>query len=92
VEVDGVTIEARPDGQLLFLRNLDVPGVVGRIGTILGEAGVNIAGIHLGRPRGDNRAVSILNVDGPIDAKTLGAMRAVEQILFARPVRIEVGS
>ena len=58
VEVDGVRVECHLAGHLLFFRNSDVPGVVGRIGTILGEGGVNIAGIQLGRAGAAGEAVS----------------------------------
>ncbi len=49
VRFRGFRLEFRPEGQLMVLSNRDVPGVVGRLGTILGEAGVNIAEIHLAR-------------------------------------------
>jgi D-3-phosphoglycerate dehydrogenase len=88
VEIDDVSVEAHPDGSMLFLRNLDLPGVVGRIGTILGRAEINIAGIHLGRPVGDNRAVSIINVDGPVPQQTLDEIRSVKEILLARAVSV----
>ena len=51
LEFDGIDIEAPLEGNLLVCRNLDVPGVIGRIGTILGEQGVNIANFALGRER-----------------------------------------
>ncbi len=88
VEIDGVSIESRPSGHLLFFRNRDVPGVVGRIGTILGRAEVNIAGFQLGRPRGDSSAVSILNVDGPVPDDALEQIRAIDEILLVRAVSV----
>ena len=88
VEVDGVSVEAHPDGRMLFCRNLDRPGVVGQLGTILGRAEINIAGIQLGRPQGDDRAVSIIKVDGPLPPGVLDEIRSIEQILLARAVSI----
>jgi D-3-phosphoglycerate dehydrogenase len=89
VEVDGLAIESEVEGHLLFFRNLDLPGVVGKIGTILGRAGVNIADLRLGRLRGDDReAVSIINVDHPVRQETLAEIRGVEEILFARAVEV----
>ena len=84
VEVDGHPIELRPDGHMLFIRNQDVPGVVGRIGTILGRSNVNIAGFHLGRPREGSSAVSILTTDSAVPADALQEIRAIDQILVAR--------
>ena len=88
VEVDGVSIEASPSGHLLFFRNQDVPGVVGKIGTILGLARVNIAGIHLGRAEEGEKAVSIINVDSPVLQETLAEIRALPEILLARAVEV----
>ncbi len=56
LEFDGIDIETPLEGNLLVCRNLDVPGVIGKIGTILGEHGVNIANFALGRERsGESR-------------------------------------
>jgi D-3-phosphoglycerate dehydrogenase len=88
VEVDGVAIETRPHGHMLFFHNKDLPGVVGKIGTILGGADVNIAGINLGRPRGGDFAVSIIMVDSEIPAAALEQIRAVPEILQARTVTV----
>ena len=86
VEVDGVSIESRPDGNLLFVRNCDVPGVVGKIGTILGRAGVNIAGIQLGRAHGSDDAVSIIDVDGPVPTAAVAEIQAIDEVLLVRAV------
>jgi D-3-phosphoglycerate dehydrogenase len=88
VEVDGTRIEASPSGHLLFFRNLDVPGVVGQIGTILGHASVNIAGIHLGRATQGGSAVSIINVDGPVPPAALGEIRAMREVLQVRTLEL----
>jgi len=88
VEVDGVPIEASPAGHLLFFRNEDVPGVVGKIGTILGRARVNIAGIHLGRTDGGGKALSLINVDTPVPSQALAEIRALPEILLARSLEV----
>jgi len=88
VEIDGVSIEVRPRGHMLLFRNRDVPGVVGKIGTVLGRAGVNIAGLHLGRPERGSRAVSVLLVDGPVPADTLREIDAIDEIVVARAIEI----
>ncbi len=81
VEVDGVLIEACPEGHMLFLRNRDVPGVVGGVGMILGQAGVNIAGIRLGRPEGSENAVSIINIDSAIPASALDEIQTLKDVI-----------
>ncbi len=63
VEVDGEAIEARPVDTLLVVRNLDKPGIVGKVGTILGEFGINIANMSLSRSEGSETALTILELD-----------------------------
>lgn len=81
VEVDGVPIESHPAGHMLMIRNRDVPGVVGQIGSLFGRAGVNIAGIQLGRVGATDRAVSIINVDCAVPPETLEQIAAMDEIL-----------
>jgi D-3-phosphoglycerate dehydrogenase len=88
VEVDGVGIEARPAGHMILIRNRDVPGVVGKVGTILGRARVNIAGIQLGRTMGPDGAVSIIAVDGPVPPEALADIAAIPEITFVRAVEV----
>ncbi|HEX3528139.1 MAG TPA: phosphoglycerate dehydrogenase [Thermoanaerobaculia bacterium] len=68
VRFGGFRLEFRPEGKLLFLENLDVPGVVGKVGTLLAEAGINIADIHLARTddrkvAGEREAMAVLRLD-----------------------------
>ncbi len=70
---DGIDVEAPLEGTLVVCRNLDVPGVIGRIGTILGEQGVNIANFALGRERRSAahrgkpvKALAVVQVDEPV--------------------------
>jgi D-3-phosphoglycerate dehydrogenase len=86
VEVDRRPIESKLAGHMLFIRNRDVPGVLGKIGTILGRTGVNIAGIHLGRTEGTDGAVSIVDVDTPAPAEALNEIASLDEIVVVRPV------
>jgi D-3-phosphoglycerate dehydrogenase len=91
---DGIDIEAALQGTLLVFRNHDVPGVIGRIGTILGEHSVNIANFALGRsvrsqriPQGQALALVQIDVKSPSDANTaIEALRKVEAIVSVRLV------
>jgi len=89
VEIDGVAIEATPAGHLLVMRNQDVPGVIGQLGTILGEAGINIAGLKLGRIHGTDGALSIIDVDGPVPRPVVDRIRAIDQIV-AVEIRVRI--
>ena len=91
LEFDGIDIEAPLEGNLLVCRNLDVPGVIGRIGTILGEQGVNIANFALGRERAGIKpikALAVVQVDAPVSDKVLEALDTIEALLEARLVQL----
>jgi D-3-phosphoglycerate dehydrogenase len=88
VEVDGFRLEAHLDGLLLIYSNMDVPGVIGRIGTLLGRNGVNIAGMQLGRQQRGGRAVAVVNVDDPIPGPVLEEIRRFPDIVYAKLVRV----
>ena len=91
LEFDGIDIEAPLEGNLLVCRNLDVPGVIGRIGTILGEQGVNIANFALGRERAGAKpvkALAVVQVDAPVSEKVLEALYTIEALLEVKLVTL----
>jgi D-3-phosphoglycerate dehydrogenase len=87
-EIDNFHIEATPRGHLLIMRNRDVPGVIGRVGTILGESGVNISRFHLGRRERGGDAMAVIEVDVPLTEVTLKALRAFEPVISARQIQL----
>jgi len=66
VEIFGIGIEADLDGHMLYIVNEDAPGFIGRVGTLLGEAGINIGTFHLGRREAGGEAVLLLSLDSPL--------------------------
>ena len=88
VKVDGFFLEVVPEGHILILRNRDVPGVVGTIGTLLGKKGINIAGMSLGRSEKGGDAISFIHVDSEVPKQTLQALRSLPQIVSAELVRL----
>jgi D-3-phosphoglycerate dehydrogenase len=88
VRIDDLPVEALPQGWMLVFANLDVPGVVGRIGTLCGRHGINIAGMQLGRERRGGRAVSVLNLDDPMPPAVLDEIRTMPDIVFAKLVKL----
>ena len=87
--VDGIDIEAPLERNLIYLRNRDVPGVIGRIGTILGEHKINIANFSLGRGEaGGAEAVSVVHVDSRVPEPVLKKLLAVLAITVARSIRL----
>jgi D-3-phosphoglycerate dehydrogenase len=94
LEFSGIDIEAPLEGNLLVCRNLDVPGVIGKIGSILGEHGVNIANFALGRERTGPRpvkALAVVQVDAPVPANVLEDLLKIEAMIEARPVSLPEG-
>ncbi len=87
VRIDEFRLEAIPEGYLLIFSNLDVPGVIGTIGTLLGRHKVNIAGMQLGRERPGGRAVSVVNVDTPVPLHVMEEILGLPNIVFAKLVK-----
>lgn len=83
VKINRFYLEAVPEGNILMLHNRDVPGVVGAVGTLLGEEQVNIAGLQLGRAQAGGMAISLIHVDQPISESVLGRLRALPNIVSA---------
>lgn len=76
VDLDGYRIDLAPRGSVLFAWHNDRPGVVGRVGTLLGSRNINIAGMQVGRESVRGPAVMALMLDSPLDEETLQAIRA----------------
>jgi D-3-phosphoglycerate dehydrogenase len=87
-EINGFRIEAIPHGHMLVTRNRDVPGVIGRIGTMLGEHGVNISRFHLGRRERGGEAMAVIETDAPLGNETLEDLRSFEQVISARQIEL----
>lgn len=87
-EIDGFYLEATPNGHMLVMRNRDVPGVIGSVGTILGERGVNISNFHLGRRERGGEAMALIEIDAPLNKETLQSLRELEQVLSAQPIEL----
>jgi D-3-phosphoglycerate dehydrogenase / 2-oxoglutarate reductase len=88
IRIDGYRIEATPAGYFLLLFNRDVPGVVGAVGTLLGEAGINIAGLELGRDRAGGMALSLVEIDGPVGARVLESLKTIPAITAASLIKL----
>jgi D-3-phosphoglycerate dehydrogenase len=86
--INNIDIEAPLRGVILFIRNQDVPGVIGRVGTILGNRKLNIANFALGRNQQAQEAIGLVNVDNHISAEVLDEIRAIPAIRAARVVEL----
>ncbi len=86
--INDIDIEAPLRGVILFIRNQDVPGVIGRVGTILGNRKLNIANFALGRNPQVHEAIGLVNVDNHISGEVLDEIRAIPAIRAARVVEL----
>ncbi len=75
VELMGIKVEAELAGNMMYIVNEDAPGFIGRIGTLLGENGINIGTFNLGRRETGGEAVLLLSVDSPVETAVLDAAR-----------------
>jgi len=83
VEVNGYEMDVEPRGALIATRHHDVPGIVGKVGTVLGEAGINISHMQVAR-NGEGAAIMILGVGAEPDAEVLSRLRALDGLEAVR--------
>jgi D-3-phosphoglycerate dehydrogenase len=88
VQYNDYEIDAYPDGWVLILENTDLPGVIGKVGTMLGRAGINIAQWRYGRDYPNGRGVSFINLDGDVPLSILSELENEVEIERARLVRL----
>ncbi|MFX1427060.1 MAG: phosphoglycerate dehydrogenase [Promethearchaeota archaeon] len=84
IKINLFPIEAELSGGMLMLENLDVPGVVGRVGTFLGEKDINIAGFQLGRKEIGGTAISLINVDNIVSEDVLFQLAKLPNVTSAK--------
>jgi D-3-phosphoglycerate dehydrogenase / 2-oxoglutarate reductase len=94
LHVDGIDVEAPLERNLIYMRNRDVPGVIGRVGTILGEDSINIADFSLGRRSRESdsdqprEAIAVVHVDGVVAEDVVKKLRAIPAVHTAKAVRL----
>ena len=88
VRINSFYLEAVPEGYILILNNRDVPGVIGAVGTLLGQKGINIASMELGREKAGGMAISFFHVDDAVPKETLEALRNLPSIVTAQLVKL----
>ena len=87
-DIDGYEIDAIPVGTLLMTRHADVPGMIGKVGTILGTASVNISTMQVSRNMIGGDAIMVLSVDRPADTATLDALRAIPGVASVKTLTL----
>lgn len=88
IEVDDHRLELRPRPDMLIIRNDDLPGVVGAVGSELGNAGVNISSMHLGESEAGVAALMVVATDEAVPPVVIDAVQALENVEIVRAIRI----
>lgn len=77
IDVKGIALESELGQHMLYITNEDIPGVIGMLGATAGNSGINIANLHLGRHHKGDNAISLLEIDGPVEQQHLDQFRAL---------------
>jgi D-3-phosphoglycerate dehydrogenase / 2-oxoglutarate reductase len=88
VSINSFRVEFDPKGHLIYIINRDVPGVVGKVGTLLGDREINIAEYNLARSDTGGSAMAIITIDSPLDNDTLNFLRSYREMIEVRQVRL----
>jgi D-3-phosphoglycerate dehydrogenase / 2-oxoglutarate reductase len=88
VSVNNFRVEFKPEGNLIYIINKDVPGVVGKVGTLLGDREINIAEYNLARTASGGKAMAIITVDTPLDADTLKFLKSYREMEEVRQIKL----
>ena len=84
----GYKIDISPMGQMLLIQNNDIPGVVGKVGSLLGENNVNIAEFILSRKSSGNKAYSIIKIDDSVSSEILNELSSLDEVLEVKQITI----
>lgn len=88
VRLNGLVVDVNPDGWMLILNNVDKPGVIGNLGTVLGKNNINIANMDVARKVVGGEAITIVNIDSPPDGKLLQQISRFEGVTKAKLVKL----
>lgn len=87
-EINGFSVEVIPEGYMLILSNNDKPGVIGSIGTLLGDNNINIARMQFGREAAGGKAISVIGIDSPVSAELLNRIKGLPNVLSVEQIRL----
>ena len=88
VKIDRYFVEAIPEGHMLILKNEDQPGLIGRLGTLLGESKINIAGMSNGRDQPGGTAITVVNIDNHVPPNVLEKIRKLRHVLDVKLITL----
>ncbi len=88
IQVDNFPMETVPEGDMLVLMNNDKPGVIGGIGTLLGQNGINIARMQFGREKQGGLAMSVVSIDSAVSDELMAKIKKLPNVLSVKLVKI----
>jgi D-3-phosphoglycerate dehydrogenase len=91
IVVDGLQFDMAPSRYMLVSRHTDQPGMIGRIGMVLGANNINIAGMHLGRATARGEAVMVMQIDDPLTREAMEQLQAMLGVIEVRFVTLPQG-
>ena len=87
IQIKGIELECNFGSHMLYITNNDKPGFVGRVGTLLGNAGINMGTFHLGRLVEGGDAISIIETDGPVPQAVMDEVKKVPNVVQVKALR-----
>lgn len=88
VKINDFYVEVIPEGHMLIIYNVDKPGIIGNLGTLLGKHHINIAGMTFGRLKKGGKAITVLNIDSPVSREILDKIKKIEYIKEVKMVKL----
>ena len=86
IGIDQFRVDLIAEGNFLFFTNLDRPGVIGKIGSVLGDGNINVAGFYLGREQVEGNALGFVSLDSRVPEEILEKIRDLPEVIEAREI------
>ena len=90
IQIKGINMEAEAGPHMLYTTNRDVPGIIGKLGTLFGSEGINIANFYLGRDKAGGNAIALVELDSAVSADFLGKLQSMPEIDSAKPLEFSI--
>jgi len=90
IAINGFPVEVVPEGEMLVLSNIDKPGVIGNIGTVLARHEINIARMQFGREKKGGKSISVVSVDAPVSKEVLSKIKKLPNVLSVKQIHLPV--
>ena len=90
VQINGINLEAELMANMLYVTNNDVPGLIGSLGNILGNEGINIASFNLGRTAPLKDAMALIGIDSPVNEKVISEVKKLDSVVNVKSLNFNI--